>query len=230
MRKFIIFQSDFFSKHISKYFAFTIWLTSGLVLNHLLWAFSFDLSGFESVNALPNRIISIYLIYSLIPLLWLFSVFVIGIFVKYYKKRPLFLVTPFLITEICFQFFGRGLIKAVINGILFIISMVYLAYEKYYDVEEINSLNKESLKLIHGEIVSFIRISVTIATFILGIAGVSFALNFMKEYYKEISGQFKMWWYGIMIIYAGLGMIYVVLDLANKAIRIRKIFIDKDKV
>jgi hypothetical protein len=114
MSKFKLLKSDLCSIRISTYFAFSIWLSSGLVLNHSLWAVSFDLSGFESVNALPDRIIPICLVYLVLPFLWLLSVVAIGLFLKYYRKRPLYLFAAFLITEFSFQLLTNQRIRAVI--------------------------------------------------------------------------------------------------------------------
>jgi hypothetical protein len=206
---------------LKKYALLCAWLVTGFSLNHFLWAFSFDLSNFTTVNALPNRIIHINSIYLAIPILWLFSLALIITGITLMRQRILVVVFILLLIEGCFQFFGRGLIKFVIDALLSIIFFARLGFDHLF-VFNIDGLNKDGLKIVHDELIAFLRISVTLATFILGVAGVSFALNFLKTYYNEVAAQYKMWWYAALFLYAATGIANVIYKIGSRIFLIRK--------
>jgi hypothetical protein len=204
------------------------WIAVGFGLNQFLHTLAY--SAGKGVTGFPNTVILIKVAYLLALILFLLTGLLFVIFFKALSKKPALTFGIFILLEICSQICSSSILKGGFEMLMAVVIYTVLIVERYYDEETIQSLEKEALRLIHGELTTLFRVSVSSLIFVIGVLGISFAVQFLQKYYNTPFFHSLMVWYGIMTVYTATGILFFVnYRLFSRMICVREILIFQQK-
>lgn len=201
---------------------YSLWISFGFLLNQFFHAFAYREGN--AVTGFPSIRISFTL-----AIILSFVLFFLGflLFWGFYRKisdKPVLIIIPFLILEIVAQIFSVSIIKFGFESVIVIILFFRIQIEKNYSLNSIEKKDPRIISIIHNEVLSFLRISVSIFIFMFSVIGISLAVQFLQKYYGVHFFSRIMLWYGILTLYSVIGFLLLIsYYLYNKMVAIRDI-------
>jgi len=179
------------------------YISLGFLLNQGFHTIAYWKIGAISIAGFYGLIIPIYLAFIFSALIFIFSFIIVLIFFNRICTKPYRIFYLLLFFGIISQIFGQGIMKASFDTLLIAIFFLNFVVENYYSSLDISHSDPKVLALLHTEISTLLRISITLFIFIWSAMGITFSVQFLQKYYESPLRPYIMIWYGVMIIYLG---------------------------
>lgn len=197
-------------------------ISFGFFLNQLLHTFVYWRGG--TVSGFPNLVFNVNLSLCFSLIILGVSFLLIYLLLNWIKVKPYRIFFLFLFLQGVSQIFSIGLIKAGFEILIVTIIFWSLLIERNYPLDTKQNINSQVSSLIHSELSSLLRISISLFIFLFSVIGVSFAVQFLQKYYETQFFPRIIFWYGIMTIYVGvLFFIFIIYCLYRKIVNTRKV-------